>query len=177
MHYLAPECELQEHDASIDIWAIGVIAHQLTYGYNPFKFRVNPWREGRANGRLRRDFIQAYEEAIARLGTDYQRAMGASREGFIHREYLIPGAGALVLTAAFLSTNTATVGPLIKKLLRFPRLDRVPEAQPVNTGVRITVDKALSDPSWGPEFLNAGDPRTKKRRGQMNVGVGDDGPR
>ncbi|KAK3902866.1 hypothetical protein C8A05DRAFT_33404 [Staphylotrichum tortipilum] len=68
------------------------------------------------------------------------------------------------------------VGPLIKKLLRFPRLDLVPEARPANTGVRITVDEALSD-HWGPEFLNARDPGAKRQRRGLDDGVDEEGLR
>lgn len=38
-------------------------------------------------------------------------------------------------------------------MLRFPEL--ILEAQSTNTGPRITIDEALSDPDWG-EFLDVG---------------------
>ncbi len=63
VHYLAPECELKQHGSPIDIWAVGVMAYQLTYGYNPFEFRVNPWRVGRVHKKLRPDFIRIYDDA------------------------------------------------------------------------------------------------------------------
>ncbi len=87
VHYLAPECELKQHGASIDMWAVGVIAYELTYGYNPFKFRVNPWRVGRGNEKLRPDFIRIYEDTISRIDDDYRHALRSPREGYIYRKY------------------------------------------------------------------------------------------
>ncbi len=91
VHYLAPECELTQYGESIDVWAFRVIAYQLTYGHNPFKFRVNPWRVGRANEKLRPDFVRSYEDAISKMEADYQHALQSPREGYIHREYLVAG--------------------------------------------------------------------------------------
>ncbi len=42
------------------------------------------------------------------------------------------------------------------KMLRFPELDLDYRIPIINTGVRITVDEALSDPVWGAEFLSVG---------------------
>ena len=87
VYYLAPECELKQHGSPIDIWAVGVMAYQLTYGYIPFKFRVNPWRVGRVHEKLRPDFIRIYDDAISRMEADYQHALRSPREGYIHRTY------------------------------------------------------------------------------------------
>ncbi|KAH6614584.1 kinase-like domain-containing protein [Chaetomium sp. MPI-SDFR-AT-0129] len=129
VHYLAPECELKQHGSAIDMWAVGVMAYQLTYGQNPFRFRVNPWRETRASEKLRPEFIRKYEDAISRMEADYRDTLRSPREGYLH------------------------LGSLIRKMLRFPELDLGHGL--TNTGVRITVDEALSDPDWGEEFLTA----------------------
>ncbi|KAL9014351.1 MAG: hypothetical protein Q9173_001000 [Seirophora scorigena] len=54
--YLAPELELKEYDFSIDIWAMGVILYELTYGHHPWNFTLNPWREGKKYEMLRPAF-------------------------------------------------------------------------------------------------------------------------
>jgi serine/threonine protein kinase len=32
------------YDKSIDIWSMGILLYQLTYGTHPLDFRTNPWR-------------------------------------------------------------------------------------------------------------------------------------
>lgn len=41
--YLAPEMEVQPYRTEVDIWALGVVAHELFMGKNPFQSRQNPW--------------------------------------------------------------------------------------------------------------------------------------
>ena len=41
--YLAPEMEVQPYRTEVDIWALGVVAHELFIGKNPFQSRQNPW--------------------------------------------------------------------------------------------------------------------------------------
>ena len=42
VNYLAPERELTEYDHGVDVWPLAVIGYELTYGYHPFKFNLNP---------------------------------------------------------------------------------------------------------------------------------------
>lgn len=85
--YLAPERELQEYDRSIDIWAMGIIGYELTYGYHPWKYSVNPWREGKENEKLQPLFREDYAEVIKRLARHYQSARLSPTRGYIHRKY------------------------------------------------------------------------------------------
>ena len=43
--YLAPEMEKSLYSETVDIWALGVVAHELFLGYYPFKISMpaNPW--------------------------------------------------------------------------------------------------------------------------------------
>jgi serine/threonine protein kinase len=83
--YLAPESELEDYGCSINIWAMGVILFELTYGYHPWKFPVNPWRSGEDNKSLRSEFQKRYQDAIMLMARDYKSAR-ASRYGYIHRK-------------------------------------------------------------------------------------------
>ncbi|KAL8905547.1 MAG: hypothetical protein Q9207_002573 [Kuettlingeria erythrocarpa] len=82
--YLAPELELKEYDFSIDIWAMGVILYELTYGYHPWKFTLNPWREGKKYEMLRPAFRESHRIAVDRMGRDYDMARRSPAVGFIH---------------------------------------------------------------------------------------------
>ncbi len=89
--YLAPEREMGPHSAGpVDIWAMGVIGYQLTYGKHPWKFAVNPWcRRGKLVG-LRRDFLERYNHAMATLKRDCEDARRAPAKGYIHRTLTCP---------------------------------------------------------------------------------------
>ena len=87
--YLAPERELEKYDHSIDIWAMGVILYELTYGNHPWKFTINPWRDEKENEELRPAFRESYQGAIDKMTGDYQSACQSPTEGFIHRRYLM----------------------------------------------------------------------------------------
>lgn len=68
--YLSPEREMEEHDHGVDIWPMGVIGYELTYGRHPFKLAINPWRPGSQYERLRPLWQDKYEKAITLLATD-----------------------------------------------------------------------------------------------------------
>jgi serine/threonine protein kinase len=85
--YLAPELELEAYDLSIDIWSMGVILYELTYNCHPWKFSINPWRDGKGNKALRDSFRKSYQNAIARMARDYKSAFASPTKGYIHREY------------------------------------------------------------------------------------------
>lgn len=88
--YLAPELELEEYGPSIDIWPMAIILFELTYNYHPWKFTINPWREGTNNEQLRPAFMKSYQNAIDKMAKDYQSASKSPTKGYIHREYSMP---------------------------------------------------------------------------------------
>jgi hypothetical protein len=45
--FLAPEREMVEYNDAVDIWAAGMVGHELMYGYHPLQLATNPWRSGR----------------------------------------------------------------------------------------------------------------------------------
>ena len=65
--YLAPERELHSYDKLVDMWAMGVIGYELSYGYHPLKLKYNPWRRGSQYEQLRPDFQRMYAEAMRHL--------------------------------------------------------------------------------------------------------------
>jgi protein kinase-like protein len=64
--YLAPERELQPYDKLVDVWAMGVIGYELSFGHHPWKSQYNPWRPGKYE-KLRPGFHDNYIEAMERL--------------------------------------------------------------------------------------------------------------
>ena len=85
--YLAPETEMGKYDHSVDIWAMGIILFELTYGYHPWKLAINPWRAGKENEKLRPGFERSYQEAVDLMGQDYRLARASRAVGYLHREY------------------------------------------------------------------------------------------
>ncbi|KAI1420108.1 kinase-like domain-containing protein [Xylaria sp. FL1777] len=84
--YLAPELELEDYNHSIDIWSMGIILFELTYNYQPWKFSINPWRDGKDNEKLRPLFQKSYQDAINKMAGDYKSARASPARGYIHRE-------------------------------------------------------------------------------------------
>ncbi|KAK2731287.1 hypothetical protein FQN57_003533 [Myotisia sp. PD_48] len=82
--YLAPELELDSYNHSIDIWSMGVILFELTYNYHPWRFAINPWRDGKDNEKLRPSFQKSYEAAIDKMASDYKSARVSPISGYIH---------------------------------------------------------------------------------------------
>lgn len=68
--YLAPEREMQHYNYLVDVWSMGVIGYELTYGYHPWKLSKNPWRPGKEHESLRPVFHAKYREASHRLDRD-----------------------------------------------------------------------------------------------------------
>ncbi|KAL5901797.1 hypothetical protein ACKVWE_011513 [Pyricularia oryzae] len=67
--YIAPEREMESYDRSIDIWSLGVIGYEITYGHPPWKQTQNPWRRDRCNS-LREAFHKQYDDTITKLASD-----------------------------------------------------------------------------------------------------------
>ncbi|TLS23446.1 uncharacterized protein PpBr36_05785 [Pyricularia pennisetigena] len=67
--YIAPEREMESYDRSIDIWSLGVIGYEITYGHPPWKQPQNAWRKDRCNS-LREAFHKQYDETITKLAYD-----------------------------------------------------------------------------------------------------------
>lgn len=150
--YLAPERELQPFTHLVDIWAMGIVGYELTYGVHPFSFIINPWRKGEEYEGLRPEFGRQYDAAIKRLANDCTQARASPTIGYIHREYRRPS------YAAATDQYVMAVGYLIIKMLRHPWANG-------NREQRININEVLSDPAWGP-FLDAPEraPETKKAR-------------
>lgn len=94
LDYIAPEREMDEYDHSVDIWSLGCIGYELTYGEHPWSLSVNPWRDD-SNQSLGsgRDyyglFEQKYEEAMDELSQDFSvfRSRTPQDGDFLHREF------------------------------------------------------------------------------------------
>ncbi|KAK3385780.1 kinase-like domain-containing protein [Podospora didyma] len=84
--YLAPELELGDYDHSIDIWSMSIILFELTYNYHPWKYAINPWRDGKTNEALRPSFRKNYQNAMDKMVGDYRNARVSPAKGYIHRE-------------------------------------------------------------------------------------------
>lgn len=41
--YLAPEMEFERYNERVDIWAFGLVVHEVMKGFHPWKMSVNPW--------------------------------------------------------------------------------------------------------------------------------------
>lgn len=42
--YLAPEVETETYNERVDIWALGLVGHEIFLGRHPWQLAVNPWR-------------------------------------------------------------------------------------------------------------------------------------
>lgn len=66
VHYLAPEMEKKPYTAAVDIWAAGLVAHELFFGFHPWRMSVNPWRPDR-NPRMQ-ETVATYHSRLDHLG-------------------------------------------------------------------------------------------------------------
>lgn len=83
--YLAPELELDDYDHSIDIWAMGIILYQLTYGHHPWKFAINPWCNEEDNRKVRQAFEKRYVKAVEQMMEDDDDACQSPTAEYLHR--------------------------------------------------------------------------------------------
>ncbi|KAJ2981301.1 hypothetical protein NUW58_g6722 [Xylaria curta] len=113
--YLAPELELEDYDHRIDIWAMGIILYCLTYGCHPWKFALNPWRDGKENETLRAQFRESYQAAIGKMMKDYRTARQSPTEGYIHL-----GALFVDMVRYQWAANNHSPRPDINEVLRHP---------------------------------------------------------
>ncbi|KZF23198.1 kinase-like protein [Xylona heveae TC161] len=63
--YLAPEMELATYHAPVDIWALGLVAHEIFLGSHPWKLAVNPWRTDK--NRYYTQYLNIYTDTIQKL--------------------------------------------------------------------------------------------------------------
>jgi serine/threonine protein kinase len=85
--YLAPERELQPYDKLVDVWAMGVIGYELTFGHHPWKSQYNPWKPGKYE-KLRPGFHDSYIEAMERLVESQQSDQQTSQVSELLTEML-----------------------------------------------------------------------------------------
>ena len=86
VNYLAPELEMKKYDAPADIWAMAVILYELTYAQHPWRYAINPWREGKENNELRPAFEESYNLAVEKMSKDYKGAQESPTDGYLHRK-------------------------------------------------------------------------------------------
>lgn len=62
--WLAPERESERFSATVDVWAVGIIAASLLLGRHALLMSVNPWRKGEEFERSRDDFYWRYKDMM-----------------------------------------------------------------------------------------------------------------
>jgi len=61
INYIAPEMERNPYGTGVDIWAVGVVAHELFIGTNPFQRLTNPWTTHSFDTEI--EILRRYDEA------------------------------------------------------------------------------------------------------------------
>jgi serine/threonine protein kinase len=85
--YIAPEREMERYGHAVDVWSLGIIGFELTYGFHPWRFAQNPWRNDWREGKdLRLRFDKAYEDAIEMLTRDASEPEPSNQH--IQREFV-----------------------------------------------------------------------------------------
>ncbi|RMD44306.1 hypothetical protein DV735_g912, partial [Chaetothyriales sp. CBS 134920] len=112
--YLAPEFELENYDHSIDIWSMAIILFELTYNCHPWKFSINPWRNGDDNEKLRPTFLKSYQSAIDTMGMDSKSAHASPAKGYVHL-------GDLFIEMRVHQLYTVKIRSLTPKILLLPK--------------------------------------------------------
>ena len=92
INYLAPEREMSAYDHAVDVWSMGIIGYELTYGCHPFRLAVNPWRPGQSFESVRPIFQRLYRQTILSLIDDGNRYINRKEKdrnpSFIHGKCL-----------------------------------------------------------------------------------------
>lgn len=65
--WLSPERELDQFNATTDVWGVGITALWMLLGRHPWQFGHNPWRDGEMYERNRPFFHMEYEKVTQRL--------------------------------------------------------------------------------------------------------------
>lgn len=58
--------ELKPSNERVDLWALGIVAHQLFFGYHPWEYSVNLW--DRSKNRRYGDALLQYADRLTVLG-------------------------------------------------------------------------------------------------------------
>jgi serine/threonine protein kinase len=152
INYIPPEREMDEYDHGIDVWPMGVIGYELTYGVHPFKFAANPWRRGHQYERLRPSWQDKYEKAIAMITADYKQWLAQQRAGraqkYFHCEW-----GREKKRKVKKTTDRIVVGDLLAQVMRQPWAKH-------NSARRISIDEALENRVW--EHFSVAGPQSKR---------------
>lgn len=64
--YIAPEMEVKPYSTAVDIWAAGLVAHEVFLGSHPFRSisrNGNPWRKHQASEQINQNML-AYKAAV-----------------------------------------------------------------------------------------------------------------
>ena len=163
--YLAPELELENYDHSIDIWAMGTILYELTYGHHPWKFAINPWRDGEDNEKLRPSFRKSYQNAIEKMARDYSSALASPASGYIHRECFLRLAWLLAKwQRRHADKNRVAVGRLFVEMVRYQWAQK-------NHARRPGIDEVLQHPAWGTLLPESS--QVKRRRLEYGLEDGE----
>lgn len=142
INYLAPEREMSAYDHGVDVWSMGIIGFELSYGRHPFRFAVNPWRPGQYYECLRPSFQQQYGEAILILSQDGCRYINEKEKN---------------RSSSSIHLGTILV-PMLRHLWAEAPEDRLP---------RIGVNEALQSPVWRP--LLSDSPLIKRARSDVEA--------
>jgi serine/threonine protein kinase len=85
--YIAPERELEPYNHSVDIWSLGCLGYELTYGYHPWRLALNPWRDDKRECELMRPVFHSRYQKTMEILTRDSRCANSSQQ-FIQRKCL-----------------------------------------------------------------------------------------
>lgn len=137
---------------------MGVILFELTYNYHPWKFSINPWRNGN-NEELRPFFEENYESAIGRMSRDYQNASTSPAKGYIHRKCSFRKAS--MRTRWQMVDSTCLVGGHFIDMVRHPWAAN-------NHAQRLDINQVLQHPAWGPLLPDSPQPKRWRLENDVN---------
>jgi hypothetical protein len=148
---------MDEYGHGIDVWPMGIIGYELTYGLHPLKLAVNPWRRGNEYERLRPTWKEKYEKAIDLASADHRQWLRQRTGG--DRDYLHCKCEDKEKEGSKLFTDyvNSLVGDLLVQMMRQPWAKH-------NSARRIFIDEALRQQAW--EHISVVDPQTKRGKAE-----------